>query len=248
MFHELMSEDKISLLKMLCTGNPENVRLAQTLAKGLGLDLKQIVREAGLGELRLFELKQFIEVAAGNFSGKNISSLSKIGYFPHLVLLDAVQNKLLNLNGIAALQNLTFLYLDANRKLSDLSELVQLKHLRKLKLGSCALENLDFLNADFKLQYLNLDMNFRLKTLAGIGAQPSLTHLDCDAAELFDLSPLADLPNLQVLSIRENHIKDLSPLYACKQLNTLYCRRNPLPQEEIERFKSANPNCGVYFF
>jgi Leucine Rich repeats (2 copies) len=248
MFHPQMPEEKINLIKLLCTGTADNIALAQTLAKGLGLDLKQIVRKAGFGELRLFEFKQFMEVATGKFTGRNIDSLRKIGYFPHLTVLNCENNKLQTLNGIAALDNLTELNLNGNRKLSDASALQSLKHLQRLELKSCALENLDFLNADFKLQYLNLDMNFRLKTLAGIEAQPSLTHLDCDAAELFDLSPLADLPNLEVLSIRENHIKDLSPLYACKQLNTLYCRRNPLPQEEVERFESANPNCRVAFY
>lgn len=74
---------------------------------------------------------------------------------------------------------------------------------------------------------------------------------DLEYVELFmqnitDISPLAGKTKLLDLNLCHNDISDLTPLYSCVNLQRLWISVNPhLTQEEIDRFREALPGCRV---
>ncbi len=82
---------------------------------------------------------------------------------------------------------------------------------------------------------------------------PLAELMDLEYVELFmqgitDLTPLANHTRLLDLNLCHNKITDLTPLYSCVNLERLWISRNPgLTVEEIERFQQALPNCQVEY-
>ncbi|MDQ0114009.1 hypothetical protein J2T15_003452 [Paenibacillus harenae] len=73
-----------------------------------------------------------------------------------------------------------------------------------------------------QLTSLNSDQKHtRIRSLNGIEALQSLTHIELDDNLIKDLTPLKSLTKLQSLSLARNSIEDLSPLSALKQLESL---------------------------
>lgn len=97
-----------------------------------------------------------------------------------------------------------------------------------------------------------------LKRLIVIDSRTPVTDIsplaeldDLEYVELFmqnitDLTPLAGKTKLLDLNLCYNDVTDLTPLYSCTSLERLWISRNyHLTQEEIDAFKQALPNCVV---
>lgn len=81
-----------------------------------------------------------------------------------------------------------------------------------------------------------------------ISAFANCKHLEY--AELFhgrisDVSALASCTELHHLNLCMNHITDITPLYGLTNLERLWISQNPIPPEQIEKFKELVPNCVV---
>ena len=81
-----------------------------------------------------------------------------------------------------------------------------------------------------------------------ISAFRNCKHLEY--AELFngsitDVSALAECTELRHLNLCMNQITDITPLYGLTNLERLWISRNPIPEEQIERFKELVPDCVV---
>ena len=64
--------------------------------------------------------------------------------------------------------------------------------------------------------------------------------------KITDLKPLGDLTELQVLDLRRNKITDLSPLAELKQLKEVSLYSNYITMEEVNKLKTALPNCKIF--
>ena len=105
------------------------------------------------------------------------------------------------------------------------------------------------------------------KALAGLSQLTSLECLSC--VRLRSLAPLAGLTRLRRLRVCGSQVGWLAPLRELGQLRELDCSRNPirslrpldglgleelkcyqsgLGQAEVDRFRSAHPECQVTFF
>jgi internalin A len=124
------------------------------------------------------------------------------------------------------------------------AQLFDLKHLRRLNLGSgmfgeheggyvyaasqIAPNQLDATIADLScipgLSALSV-RGAALTSLHGIQSLRTLQSLVCSRTQISDVSPLAELPQLQLLICSRTNINDLAPLKELQTLQVLNCAR-----------------------
>jgi len=123
--------------------------------------------------------------------------------------------------GIRVRRDVTELDL-SNTGVTDLSALTLLSGLETLNLRGNPLENV------YSLQILT-----------------SLRHLDLACNQIRDASPLASLVNLETLDVSGNQISLIKPFFSLTNLRELNLSGNPIPADEIERLRSALPDCHI---
>ncbi|EIR6790413.1 leucine-rich repeat domain-containing protein, partial [Listeria monocytogenes] len=110
---------------------------------------------------------------------------------------------------LAALNNLTYLYLDTNQ-ISDVSPLAALNNLTELHLN-----------------------NNQISDVSPLAALNKLIALYSDNNQISDVSPLAALNKLTFLYLNTNQISDVSPLAALNKLRVLTIANQQINQESI---------------
>ena len=91
-----------------------------------------------------------------------------------------------------------------------------------------------------------VDSQEPLRDLSPLAELRELEYLELFMQDITDLSPLAGHDKLIDLNLCYNNITDLSPLYSCTSLRRLHISCNPnLTQEEVNKLKEKLPNCVV---
>ena len=73
------------ILRLLCTCQPDSIALADALAKGLGIDILELLEQEGFFELGLRKPNDFTaNLLEGDFYYKKAISLKALKYFSHL--------------------------------------------------------------------------------------------------------------------------------------------------------------------
>ena len=139
-------------------------------------------------------------------------------YIQHSPLVYTVE-----IAGQSIRRNVTELDL-SNQSLSDISNLTLLSELEKLTLRGDNLENI------YSLQWII-----------------SLKHLDLACNKIQDATPLASLYQLETLNVSSNSLTSIAPFVGLTNLKELDLSGNNIPQEELERLRSALPDCNVIF-
>ena len=116
-----------------------------------------------------------------------------------------------------------------------------------LDVGHNDVSDLSFLKAWPKLRRLIvIDSKTPLTDLSPLADLEDLEYVELFMQNITDISPLAGKTKLLDLNLCHNDIADLSPLYSCVNLERLWISVNPhLTKEEIARFREALPNCRV---
>jgi hypothetical protein len=172
-----------------------------------------------------------------NISNKNVNTLNGIQNYPKLENLSCSGNALEDVTYIHSLKNLFFLDLSRNRinriyssRISKRLVTLDLSHnlLKKLPNLSCltflkvfrashnCLSSLGEIHHEH-LEELILDNN-RIARIDGPFNLPLLQTLDLSFNELFDISPLSSLENLQILRLNKNLITTLNSLQSLNML------------------------------
>ncbi len=74
----------------------------------------------------------------------------------------------------------------------------------------------------------------------------NLERLYIRNTQLSDLSPLAELQNLELLDLNGTLVSDLSPLAELKNLGSLDCNTK-VSEEQVEELRLALPNCDIRY-
>ena len=74
---------------------------------------------------------------------------------------------------------------------------------------------------------------------------PKLEYAELFNGSISDISALAACTELKHLNLCMNDITDITPLYGLTKLERLWISRNPIPQEQLDRFRELVPNCVV---
>jgi hypothetical protein len=121
--------------------------------------------------------------------------------------------------------NLTYLDVQLNPQLNDISALAGLTN----------------------LEYLYLYDNGGIKDISALAGLTKLIQLRIENNQISDITPLVNLKNLNILDIRDNQINDISALMELKNLSVLAIQGNQVSDEQINEFKTAFPNVDLYY-
>ena len=85
-----------------------------------------------------------------------------------------------------------------------------------------------------------------IKDISALASCPKLNYLEFQTTAACDLTPLSDLKQLKDLNICFNlALRDIRPIYDL-DLNRLWIGCiTPIPQEQIEEYRSRHPNCKI---
>ncbi len=116
-----------------------------------------------------------------------------------------------------------------------------------LDVGHNNVSDLSFLSAWPHLRRLIVvDSRVPVTDISPLAELEELEYVELFMQQITDISPLAGKTSLLDLNLCHNDITDLTPLYSCVNLERLWITVNPhLSEEEIENLKAALPNCTV---
>lgn len=116
-----------------------------------------------------------------------------------------------------------------------------------LDVGHNNVHDLAFLSAWPKLRWLIvIDSKVPLTDISPLAELKDLEYVELFMQGITDISPLANHTKLLDLNLCHNDISDLSPLYSCVNLERLYISVNPhLTQEEIDKLQAVLPNLKI---
>ena len=116
-----------------------------------------------------------------------------------------------------------------------------------LDVGHNNVHDLSFLSAWPDLRWLIvIDSKVPLTDLSPLADLPDLEYVELFMQNITDISPLADHLKLLDLNLCHNDVSDLSPLYSCVNLERLYISVNPhLTQEELDKLQAVLPNLRI---
>lgn len=176
-----------------------------------------------------------------DLSGNDIKTPEDFTGLESLMSLNLSRNKIKRLNIQLNLPALRQLNLSRNR-LVDISGIFSLAQVEQLILAHNNLSSLVELQA-LPLRVLDLDHN-KIKDITPLAQMPQLEVLNLANNAITDLAPLSALKSLRQLDISGTKVTTLDPLMELEQLSSLKllkCRQ--LTEEAIAKFKTAQPNC-----
>ena len=124
-----------------------------------------------------------------------------------------------------------------------------LKYCTKLKyldLGhNNFLDTIEFCRYMPDLEVLIVGMTF-VEDFTPLASCPKLEYFEAMNTRLHDLTPFANLHNLKHMNICYNFaITDITPLYGLDLERLWIGQHDPVPPEQIEKFRELHPNCVV---
>lgn len=167
-----------------------------------------------------------------NISRNLITNISMIKDLNKLKKLNLYGNRVSNISSLSGLLELTDLNLWGNGvfKIESLKDLVKISY---LNLGGNYIRDISPLNKMTKLNNLWLHGNLitNPEIIAGFGN--NLITLSISKCGISDIHFLENCTQLKELVMFDNKIKDISPIYKMKNLNTFIARNNQIENIDV---------------
>lgn len=131
----------------------------------------------------------------------------------------------------------------------DVDVLKYCPDLLALDLGHQCIDDLGFLRQWPHMKVLIvIDSQKPVTDITPLADLPELEYVELFMQKITDLTPLAGHTHLLDLNLCHNDITDLTPLYSCTNLQRLWISYNRhLSMEQIEAFRKAVPGCQVEY-
>jgi small GTP-binding protein len=152
--------------------------------------------------------------------------------FPQLDILSFINSNLSHVSGIELFENLTRLSLWGN-KINSIHGIGQLKNLTFLDLWDNHIEDISPLNSLKQLEHLDIEDN-PIHSLTPIEGLINLRRLSLGKLNLYEVSFLRHFDKLEVLTIDDNHVADVSALLSLKALKSVSCRNNKIKRIDVK--------------
>jgi hypothetical protein len=240
----MLTAEETHLLELLCTCQPENVALAETLAKGLDIDMLALLKQEGFFELGLESFSTntwtYFEHKEAYFHDLEGEDLRALKYFRHIECLKFKHCRFQTLAGIEFLPNLCeFSFVGG--LISDFSGIAKAsKSLLKMTLQFKNLQDLLWCEHVPQLEYLNCDYNKGISTLEGIEQLKKLKFLSLRQCNLSSLCGVEQCESLEKLDVEGNKIEALYPLYQLPTLKKVDVMNNyPLSKAIVRNYRLA---------
>lgn len=129
----------------------------------------------------------------------------------------------------------------------QLEPLKYCKDLVALDFGHNNVNDLSFLtNWPHLKRLIIIDSKYPVTDLSPLAELHELEYVELFMQDITDLTPLANKPHLLDLNLCHNNVTDLTPLYSNTNLERLWISYNKnLTEEEVAAFKAAVPGCQV---
>ncbi len=173
---------------------------------------------ADVSALRWLESLGYLDL-----SDNAIADVSALGLAPRLNYLDLSGNEIADVSALGSIGHFDYLDLSDNA-VADVSALGSNDELRWLDLSGNEIADVSALGLAPSLNYLDLSGN-EIADVSALGSLESLWHLDLSGNRVTDLTPLAGLVGLGSLFLNDNQVTDLTPLYF-GPLRQLHIRNN----------------------
>ncbi|MEQ8478327.1 leucine-rich repeat domain-containing protein [Fulvivirga sp.] len=173
-----------------------------------------------LDKVALHKLSQLEEI---QFERENVSSLS-------------------HLSGLIRLRNLNF----SETAVSDITPLARHFYLEQLNISQNPIEDISPISDLKELRMLNIS-NTLVRKLEGIESHKNLVYFDCSGTQIKRLDGLETLQYLETLNCSNTRVKHLDPVYY-SNLKLLKCFSTRVRSNDIEEFRSNNPDCNILYY
>jgi Leucine-rich repeat (LRR) protein len=127
---------------------------------------------------------------------------------------------------------------------SDTKGLIYCNEVKYLDLGHNQIQDTYFVSYMPNLEVCIIAIG-QPTDISGFANCPHLEYAELFNGHITDISPLANCKELKHLNLCMNKITDITPLYGLTQLERLWISKNPIPEEQIERFRELMPDCVV---
>ena len=138
-----------------------------------------------------------------------------------------------------------------NNKISDVSPIAKLTHLKTLYLSDNKVMKLIPLSQLTQLEYINLSNNTISDIPPSLAGMMQLKSLNLSYNNISDVTSLTQMKNLETLFLNNNNISDISPLVELNLTGTernttgLFLKNNPLNNEAIQTHIPAMQARGI---
>ncbi|SFU16241.1 internalin A [Pseudovibrio denitrificans] len=219
--------EKITKLKIVSDDTPEEPYNLSPLASVSSIRSLDLYRE---GDVDLTPIQNMKGLRSLSLAIDAAAAFDQLTIGPEgLAELSLYAPRLeIDLSSLAHLPNLRVLYVKAN-SIKGQESLGGLKHLERATFELAEETDFSSLTALTQLKWLEISGSFNGAVLSGAGFLASLselTNLDLSDNEIRDLTPLAGLKNLKVLTLTGNlTLSDISPLSGLTGLRQLHLRK-----------------------
>lgn len=158
------------------------------------------------------------------FKAANCKLFTNINFLMNCTQLEKLDLKwargLVDISGAAGMVNLVELDID-DSKVSDISVLANCVKLEELDISGTGVSDFDGLKNLKSLKRLTIQSSVIMTDIKFVKELKTLTHLDIKDSKVTDLSPLKGNLIIESITLRKTGVKDISPLYECKNLKYL---------------------------
>jgi len=165
------------ILELLVTEVPENVALAEALALSVGRTIKTVIRDFGLNEFDIYDVKDFpnteFDFKYRKRKYKEVGYLKPLTIFKDLIILRLSCTGIRDISLIGAFPKLRVLDLSVN-EITDICPIAQLKNLEHLRLCRNYIRSVAPLAGLSKLHTIYIQQGCKPKDLH------ALAHLKAD--------------------------------------------------------------------
>lgn len=213
------------------------------------LQKKVFVNIPGTGVSDLAPLAKFTQIESLNLSYNDITSTSALNNLPALEQLIITNTKITEIPELKASKNLALLNVGFN-PIASIGGISHLTSLKKLQIDSTAISDLSAIKNDSlqelslkfiageadlaslptltKLRELVLDESLTMTTLNAVARFTGLRKVSCRYCGIKDVTGVADLNDLRILTLEGNAIKAISARQLPPSLTSLDVSANPI--------------------
>ena len=161
------------------------------------------------------------------------------------VFKSAVESKYgkLKLTEIKRMTSLDLSYGNDNKnQLDNISDITMFSGLTSLNLANNNISDIGCLSSLPLLTELNIRQNHTLSDISVVAYLHNLTRFTAYSCNIQDITPLSNCPLLEHVSLGNNEITDVSPLFGLVKLNEIKIHNLDIPNYQKDTLKTLFPN------
>lgn len=174
-----------------------------------------------------FAGKEAWDLTFCDLSNAEKRGLAVVSKYSKATSLDVSYTNISDISFAGNMKNLKTMYVAVSRvPIDDWSFLPECEQLERFTGVDTGFEDLSLLSENVNLKKINLFDGNRVKNIDDVTAFKNLTELYISSGDLYDITPLENMTELECLYVSSCNIDNVEPLGNCKKLKKLSLRGN----------------------